>query len=218
MKIAILNYWIGLGSLKIWDLVLGQRTQWKVGLALNKCPFSSSLVLCSCWPNKGPKQRAVCTGHLRLCGRKGSGRILLDVGITWQPRISTLLKNWQCSSLLSHDIRHLWLVVKALCNLEVLESAHAALQGPHAEVNAATLQKQPYISIWLSVSSRQNFCFNQASFTSLVHALSLPLLTLSSFPCTHYLYLPLTKSLSTSKACSAWRNLKIVIVLLWCFA
>lgn len=175
MEIVILNYWIGLSSLKIWDLVLGQRIQWKVGLGLNKRLSSSSLVLCSCWSNKGPKQRAVRPGYLCLCGRKSSGRILLDVGITWQPVISTLLKNWQRSSPLSHDTRHLWLVVKALCNLEVLEAAHAALQGPHTEVNAATIQKQPYISIWLS--------FLQDSTSALIRLVS-PLscaLSLSAF-------------------------------------
>lgn len=186
-------------------------------MGLNERLSSSSLMLCSCWSNKGLKQRAVRPGYLCLCGRKSSGRILLDVGITWQPVISTLLKNWQRSSPFSHDTHHLWLVVKVLCNLEVLEAAHAALQGPHTEVNAATIQKQPYISIWLS--------FLQYSTSALIRLVSplsgalsfLPLLMLSSFPCTHYLYLPLTKSLSTSKACSAWRNLKIVIVLPWCF-
>ena len=92
MEIAAFNYWVGIRSLK--DLGLGPslKNAREVRDGTEQTSILFPLVLCCCWPNEGPKQRAACMGHLCLCGREALGNPCWTQGSPGRPPSALRLK------------------------------------------------------------------------------------------------------------------------------
>lgn len=135
-----------MGSLKDLGLGPSPKNPGEGRDELNKHPFSLGWVLCS-------------IGSMKKCAH-------------WTSRL------WANPPGCGSPGRpgHLWLAVKVLYNLELVEAAHTALQWLHAEGTLPLFKSNLPQAFKLLASSRHNFCFNLAGFLTSSLSLSLSLI------------------------------------------